>query len=56
VTRHLPFILVLALIVVLGFTNLSINAAPSTLITLLAPVLWLGLYALGADPNRKRAE
>ena len=48
--RHLPFALVVFSIVSLAFANLSVGADARTFVTLLAPMLWLGLYILfGAD-------
>lgn len=47
--RHLPFVLVLFLIVFLGATDLAIGAELRVLITLLAPIFWLGIYLLGSS-------
>ncbi len=47
--RHLPFLLVLFIILFTGLTDLTIDAGPRVLVTLLAPALWLGLYLLGID-------
>lgn len=48
--RHLPFALVLFIVLITGATDLGLGAEPKVLVTLLAPVLWLGLYLLfGAD-------
>jgi len=48
--RHLPFALVIFLVLVLGLTDQAIGAEPKILASLLAPVLWLGLYVfLGSD-------
>jgi hypothetical protein len=57
--RHLPFLLVLFLLVFVGATDLAIGADYRVLVTLLAPALWVGLYLLGAasddeaSPGRK---
>lgn len=49
-SRHLPYALVIFLVLVLGLTDQAVGAEPKILATLLAPVLWLGLYVLlGAD-------
>lgn len=49
-SRHLPLALVIFLVLVLGLTDQAVGAEPKILTTLLAPVLWLGLYVLlGAD-------
>ncbi len=47
--RYLPFVLVLFLLVFTGATDLAIGVGPRVLVTLLAPILWLGLYLLGRD-------
>ena len=48
--QHLPFALVTFLLLVLGLTDQAVGAEPKILATLLAPVLWLGLYVfLGSD-------
>ncbi len=44
--RHLPFALVVFLLAVLGMTDQVVGAEPRVLVTLLAPMLWLGLYLL----------
>ncbi len=46
--QHLPFVLVLFLVLFIGVTDLSIGADMRVLMTLLAPALWLGLYLLGS--------
>lgn len=48
--RHLPFALVAFVVLYLGFVGLAVHVAWQALATLLAPILWLGLYVLfGAD-------
>ncbi len=47
--RHLPFLLVLFIVLFTGLTDAAVDAGPRVLVTLLAPTLWLGLYLLGAD-------
>lgn len=47
--RHLPFLLVLFIILFTGTTDLAIDAGGRVLVTLLAPALWLGLYLLGIN-------
>lgn len=47
--RHLPFALVVFILLLTGATDLAIGAEPKVLVTLLAPTLWLGLYILGSD-------
>lgn len=47
--RHLPFVLVLFLLLFTGLTDLAVGVEPRVLVTLLAPVLWLVLYLLGRD-------
>ena len=48
--RHLPFALVVFLLLVLGLTDQAVGADAKIFVTLLAPVLWLGLYVLfGSD-------
>lgn len=52
--RHLPFLTVLFILLVTGSTDLAVGVEPRVLVTLLAPVLWLGLYLLGTPrPGRK---
>ncbi len=51
---HLPFALVLFIILFAGFTDVVIGVEPRVLVTLLAPLLWLGLYLLGG--TRESAE
>lgn len=43
----MPFVLVLFLVLLLGATDLAIGVDARVLVSLLAPILWLGLYALG---------
>ncbi len=45
--RHLPFLIVLFIILFTGLTDVAIGVEPRVLVTLLAPALWLGLYLLG---------
>ncbi len=45
--RHLPFVLVLFLLLFTGLTDLAVGVEPRVLTTLLAPILWLVLYLLG---------
>ncbi len=52
---HLPFALVLFIILFTGFTDVSIGVEPRVLVTLLAPLLWLGLYLLGSQRARVEA-
>jgi hypothetical protein len=47
--RHLPFLLVLFIILFTGLTDVAIDAGGRVLVTLLAPALWLGLYLLGHE-------
>lgn len=47
--KHLPFVLLLFLVLLLGATDLAIGVDTRVLATLLAPILWLGLYWLGSD-------
>lgn len=44
---HMPFVLVLFLVLALGATDLAAGVEVKVLTALLAPILWLGLYALG---------
>ncbi len=46
---HMPFVLVLFLVLALGATDLAAGVEIKVLIALLAPILWLGLYALGSN-------
>ncbi len=47
--RHLPFAIVLFIVLFTAATDLSIDAGGRVLVTVLAPILWLGLYVLGRD-------
>ena len=47
--RHLPFAIVLFIILFTAATDLAIGAGVNVLATVLAPTLWLGLYLLGND-------
>lgn len=47
--RHLPFAIVLFIILFTAATDLAVGAGVSVLATVLAPALWLGLYLLGSD-------
>lgn len=48
--RHLPFVLVAFIVLLIGFVDLAVRVETPALVTLLAPTLWLGLYLLfGAD-------
>ncbi len=51
---HLPFALVLFIVLFTGITDVLIGVEPRVLVTLLAPLLWLGLYLLGSQ--RAKAE
>jgi hypothetical protein len=48
-SRHLPFVLVLFILLFTGLMDLAIGADARVLVTLLAPIFWLGIYLLGAD-------
>jgi hypothetical protein len=49
-TRHLPFALVAFIVLSIGLVDLAVHVESSAFVTLLAPILWLGLYFLfGAD-------
>ncbi len=54
--RHLPFALVLFIILFTGVTDLAVGTETRVLVTLLAPALWLGLYLLGRTrpPNESQ--
>ncbi len=45
---HLPLLLVLFLMLILGATDLSMRFDTKVVLTLLAPALWVGLYFLGS--------
>ncbi len=47
--RHLPFVLVLFLLLFTGMTDLAVAVDGRVLATLLAPTCWLVLYLLGKD-------
>ncbi len=47
--RHFPFVLVLYFVLTLGAMTFALNLDQRLLVTLLAPLLWLGLYTLGAE-------
>lgn len=47
--RHLPLALVLFIVFFTGLTDVAIGVEPRVLVTLLAPLLWLGLYFLGSE-------
>ena len=49
ILKHLPVALLLFLVLFLGATDLAIGVDARVLATLLAPMLWLGLYWLGSD-------
>ncbi len=51
--RHLPFALVLFIVLFSGLTDVAIGAEPRVLVTLLAPLMWLGLYVLGSERTRR---
>ncbi len=53
--RHLPFLIVLFILLVTGSTDLAVGVEPRVLVALLAPVLWLGLYLLGTtrEPGKE---
>ena len=54
-TRHLPFVLVLFIVLAIGLVDLGVHVEFSALVTLLAPIFWLGLYILfGADRPASR--
>ena len=53
---HLPFWLVVLLVVWLGVADWSLSNDYRLLATLLAPILWLGLYWLGEDRAPAREE
>ncbi len=45
---HVPLLLVLFLVLILSATDLAMQFDANVLVTLLAPVLWIGLYFLGS--------
>ncbi len=48
--HHLPFALVAFVVLLIGLVDLAVHVDWHALVTLLAPILWLGLYLLfGAD-------
>jgi hypothetical protein len=48
--RHLPFVLVAFIVISLGVVGLAVHFEFSALVTLLAPIFWLGVYVLfGTD-------
>jgi hypothetical protein len=47
--RHLPFAIVLFIILFTAVADLAVGAGVNVLATVLAPTLWLGLYLLGSD-------
>ena len=53
--RHLPFALVAFTVLLIGFVDVAVHVEWHALVTLLAPILWLGLYfVLGADRATER--
>lgn len=44
--KHLPFVLIVFLVVIMGTTDQAVGAESRVYVTLLAPILWLGLYLL----------
>lgn len=48
--RHLPFGLIVFMILLIGLTDVAIGVGTNVLITLLAPIMWLGWYVLGSEP------
>ena len=46
VMRHLPFVLVVFVVLVIGVVDLAVHVEFSAFVTLLAPIFWLGLYVL----------
>jgi hypothetical protein len=46
--NHLPFVLLLLLVLFLGTIDLALGVDARVLATLLAPIFWLGLYWLGS--------
>ncbi len=51
--RHLPFALVLFIILFTGLSDIAVGVEPRVLVTLLAPLLWLVLYLLGSERMTK---
>ncbi len=47
--RHLPLGLVLFMVIWLGMTDLATGGDLRVLVTLLAPMFWVGLYLLGSN-------
>ncbi|MBI5032422.1 MAG: hypothetical protein HZB51_18000 [Chloroflexi bacterium] len=45
---HLPLWLAIFLVIGLGLTDLAMSFDAKVLVTLLAPILWIGLYLLGS--------
>ena len=53
--RHMPFVLVLFIVLLIGLVDLGVHVESAAFVTLLAPIFWLGLYALfGADRPASR--
>jgi hypothetical protein len=49
-TRHMPFVLVLFIVLAIGLVDLGVHVESAAFVTLLAPIFWLGVYILfGAD-------
>ncbi len=46
---HVPLLLALFLVLILGATDLAMRFDAHVLVTWLAPVLWIGLYFLGSN-------
>jgi hypothetical protein len=51
---HLPYALGLFLVLFFAFIDLSMRTESAVIATLLAPMLWLGLYWLGSNPTKGR--
>jgi hypothetical protein len=53
--RHLPFALVAFIVLLIGFVGIAVHVEWRALVTLLAPIFWLGLYLLaGTDRAASR--
>ena len=53
--EHVPWLLLLFVMLVLGATDLAMQFDVRVLITLLAPAWWIGLYFLGSNHTARES-
>ncbi len=51
--QHLPIVLILFIVCFTGLVDVAIGVEPRVLVTLLAPLFWLGIYLISSNRRMK---